>query len=196
MKKLLLLVIMTVLGLQVQAQIVSSRSSMKTKETKEAKSMAGTMAVGTQLGYAGYGDGYNPFGIGAKFQYGLTDAFRGELSYNYWFPKDKVGSWDANLNFHYLVDLADNMKVYPLAGVTLVGFHGDNVASDKPIGFNVGAGIQYMVSQDIFLFAEAKYQSAKKTVTEEITAYGYTAKYEYDLKASGPVINVGFTVAF
>lgn len=177
MKKLMLMAVMMLMSIGAFAQ-------------------AGKMAVGTQLGYAGYGDGYNPFGIGAKFQYGLTDAIRGELSYNYWFPKDDLGCWDANLNFHYLVDLADNMKVYPLAGVTLVGFHGDHSTSDKPIGFNIGAGLQYMVSQDIYLFAEAKYQSAKKTITNEYSYMGYTYKQEYDLKAQGPVINVGFIVTF
>jgi len=166
MKKLMLMAVMMLMSIGAFAQ-------------------AGKMAVGTQLGYAGYGDGYSPLGIGAKFQYGFTDAIRGELSYDYWFPKDKVGCWDANLNFHYLVDMAENMKVYPLAGVTLVGLHGDDTPSDKAFGFNIGAGFQYLVSEDINLFAEAKYQSAKK---EE---HGINI-----VKAQGPIINIGFTVAF
>jgi hypothetical protein len=37
----------------------------------------GKMAVGANLGYAGYGDGYSPLGLGAKFQYEFVENIRG-----------------------------------------------------------------------------------------------------------------------
>ena len=37
----------------------------------------GKMAVGANLGYAAYGNSYNPFGIGAKFQYEFVENIRG-----------------------------------------------------------------------------------------------------------------------
>ena len=38
----------------------------------------GKMAVGANLGYADYGDGYSPMGLGAKFQYEFIQNLRGE----------------------------------------------------------------------------------------------------------------------
>ena len=66
-----------------------------------------------------YGSEIKNVGIGAKFQYGLTDAIRVEPSFNYYLKKDGVSLWDANVNFHYLFDVADKIKVYPLAGIGL-----------------------------------------------------------------------------
>lgn len=78
-----------------------------------AFAQAGKTAIGINAGYAAYGDGYNPFGIGAKFQYEFIDNVRGELAYNYWFPKDKAGLMDFDLNFQYLIPVGEAVKIYP-----------------------------------------------------------------------------------
>lgn len=71
-------------------------------------------AVGLNLNY---GSKPKNVGIGAKFQYGITDAIRIEPSFNYYLEKDGFGLWDVNANFHYLFNVAEKVNVYPLVGI-------------------------------------------------------------------------------
>ena len=57
------------------------------------------------------------FGIGAKFQCELVDAFRVEPSFNYDFENANWRSWDVNVDFHYVVNVSNKFDVYPLAGL-------------------------------------------------------------------------------
>lgn len=75
----------------------------------------GEKAVGVNLGY---GTEISNLGIGAKFQYGITDAIRTEASFNYFLKKDGASMWDVNVNAHYLFPIAEKIKVYPLVGLT------------------------------------------------------------------------------
>ena len=95
-------------------------------------------------------------GIGAKFQYGLTDAIRVEPSFNYYLEKDGLSLWDANVNFHYLFDVADKVKVYPLAGIGLS--HWDAASSVNELAVNLGAGAEYQLNDQWAVGAELKYQ--------------------------------------
>ena len=87
MKKILMIAFMTVMSMGAFAQ-------------------DGKFAVGANVGFAAYGNKYNPFGLGAKFQYEFVENFRAEVAYNYWFPKDKAGIMDFDLNFQYLIPIA------------------------------------------------------------------------------------------
>lgn len=79
-----------------------------------AMAQKGEKAVGVNVNY---GSEISNVGFGAKFQYGITDAIRVEPSFDYYLEKDGVGFWDINVNFHYMFDVAENIKVYPLAGL-------------------------------------------------------------------------------
>ena len=114
----------------------------------------GQKAVGASLVY---GTEIENAGIGLKGQYNFTDALRGELSFDYFLKKDGVTFWDANLNLHYLFNLSEKAKVYPLAGITY-GHTSYDSASDGKIGFNAGGGIQYDLSDNLFVNAEVRYQ--------------------------------------
>ena len=148
----------------------------------------GKMAVGANLGYAGYGDGYSPLGLGAKFQYEFVENIRGEFAYNYWFAKDvegyKAGMMDFNLNFQYLFPVAEDIKVYPLAGVNLAMQHGDMPEKESIFGFNFGAGAEYYLESNLKLNLDIKYQYDKKT------------KDGLDIKFSGPVFQMGIAYIF
>ena len=96
MKKLFMVAIILMVGVGV---------AMAQKDVK---------AVGLNLNY---GSEISNLGIGAKFQYGITDAIRIEPSFNYYLEKDGLGLWDVNANIHYLFDVAEKIKVYPLAGL-------------------------------------------------------------------------------
>ena len=123
----------------------------------------GSTYVGAIVNY-GLHKNYKNFGIGAKVQYEFIDNFRAEASGNYFFKKDYCTMWDVNLNAHYLIPVADKLTVYPLAGLTLLGYKVEvlNVStSDSDFGFNVGAGIEYPITETIKLNFEAKYQYVK-----------------------------------
>lgn len=156
----------------------------------------GSMAVGAHLGYAGYGDGYSPLGLGARFQYEFVENIRGEIDGNYWFNKNSAGYWDANLNFQYLFPVTEDIKVYPLAGITLLGTHGFD-ENETAVGFNLGAGAEYYLDKNLKLSLDIKYQSAKKTETVTVSYLGQSISQDFDIiKANGPVFQFGIAYVF
>lgn len=124
----------------------------------------------------GYGSEMESFAIGAKYQYGITDAIRGEAAFNYFLEKNGVSMWGIDVTAHYLFNVGENFKVYPLAGVTYasakvewegysvnvpgygsVGTEGGS-ASEGAFGVNIGAGAEYSITENIAIGIEAKYQ--------------------------------------
>ena len=148
----------------------------------------GKFAVGANAGVALYGDDYNPFGVGAKLQYGFDGGFRTELAYNYWFAKEeagvKAGVMDIDLNLHYLIPVSEGLNVYPIVGANLALTHGDG-DSESIFGFQGGFGIEYYLSDNVKLNLDAKYQYNKKTVDYDIMGY-----------KNGPVIQAGIAYVF
>ena len=127
----------------------------------------GDFYIGTNISY---GFDMEMVGIGPKAQYFFTDAIRGEAGFNYFLEKDNVTAWDVQANVHYLFNLADKFKIYPLAGIgymkakvdiPTIEYEGVKVsgsASDGDIFFNLGGGVQYDLSSTVALNAELKYQ--------------------------------------
>ena len=136
--------------------------------------------AGVNVGYAGFGDGYNPFGVGAKFQCEFVENIRAEVDGNLWFKKDGFGMWNADLNFHYLIPVADGIKVYPLVGACMLDGYGDGVESDIRLGFNAGAGAEYFFTDNLKANLDVKYMYTKKD--------GY--------KIDAPVIAFGIAYCF
>ena len=120
----------------------------------------GDMGVGVNLSY-GTKSGFSNFGIGAKFQYNIIDNLRIEPSATYFLKKDNVSMYDINANVHYLFGISDSFRLYPLAGVCLLGTSGDwggESASASVFGFNLGGGAEYMLTETFSLNFEIKYQ--------------------------------------
>ena len=144
MKKLLLLVCAAVMSLSASAQ-------------------AGDKALGAQLLF---GSKTNNIGLGVKGQYYFTDQIRGEASFDYFFKNQGVSMWDINANVHYLFDVADKFKVYPLAGLGYTNwsykyeYAGAPVVegSDGRLAVNLGGGVEYELTKNLNVNAEAKYQ--------------------------------------
>ena len=144
MKKLLLLVCAAVMCLSASAQ-------------------AGDKALGAQLVF---GSETNNIGLGVKGQYYFTDQLRGEASVDYFFKNKGVSMWDINANVHYLFDVADKFKVYPLAGLGYTNWsyklEYDNVTlakgTDGRLAVNLGGGAEYELTKDLSVNAELKYQ--------------------------------------
>ena len=144
MKKLLVLVCAAVMSLSASAQ-------------------AGDKALGAQLVF---GSKTNSIGLGVKGQYYFTDQIRGEASFDYFFKNQGISMWDINANVHYLFDVADKFKVYPLAGLGYTNwsykyeFAGLPVVegTDGRLAVNLGGGAEYELTKDLSVNAELKYQ--------------------------------------
>lgn len=104
----------------------------------------------------GYGSEIEYFSIGAKYQYGITDALRAEAAFNYWLEDKVCSCFEIDVTAHYLFSVAENIKLYPLAGVMY--FKPDAEGVDGEFGINVGAGAEWSVSENIAINLEAKYQ--------------------------------------
>lgn len=156
MKKLLALAIIALVG-------VATASAQK-----------GQMAAGGNLLY---GTEINSVGIGAKFQYGIIDHLRGEASFNYYFQNKGFRMWDLNANAHYLFDITEKFRAYPLAGLTVVNksyAHIDD--SITRFGLNLGGGCEYDVNPNIVLNAEFKY-SIVSTIDQAVFSVGAAYKF-------------------
>ena len=122
----------------------------------------GDFAVGAQVTY---GFDMEQLGLGVKAQYNFTDPIRGEAQFNYYPKKDYVTCWDIQANVHYLFDVADQFKVYPLVGIgylhakasaDILGY--EVSASDGDLFFNAGGGVQYNLTDNFAIGGELKYQ--------------------------------------
>ena len=162
---------------------------------------AGKFAIGANAGIAAYGNEYNPFGVGAKAQYSITENFRAEAAFNYWFPKNDAGIMDFDLNLQYLIPIVDKLYIYPLVGANLGMTHGDAFKDifDKQqtiFGLQGGAGIEYFLTDNVKANFDIKYQYNKKTESTTTTYKGNTYSSEYEMKYDGPVFQVGIAYVF
>jgi len=158
MKKYFIVAIMAVLGLCASAQ-------------------QGQKAIGVNLGVAPCledGSSLTNFGLGAKFQYNITDPIRIEGTMDYWFESKGCSMFDITANVHYLVNIGQSgFRIYPLAGIGYanVGVDGYRVDSDDEdllifkdswhynrFVFNLGIGGEFDITENLTLGAEFKYQ--------------------------------------
>ena len=156
-------------------------------------------AIGGNVGVGIYKDSYSPFGFGPKIQAYFWRQLRGELSFNYWTKKDNLGFMDFNANLHYVFNVAKNINLYPVGGITVVTTHGlpDGVDNITMVGANLGGGAEFFIAPQLKLNLELKYQYAEKeeSYSYSLGSYGYrdyTVKYE----AEGPVFQAGLAFCF
>ena len=131
-------------------------------------------------------------GLGAKLQFYASHALRLEGSFNSFFERKHVGYWDTNLNLHYVFYLKEGFSFYPILGATFMHGHYDNgVYSNREgcFGLNAGAGLQYDVTEHLYLMAEGVYRYSNKRCLD---AYAGSAR-DYFV---GPRVNVSIGVAY
>lgn len=124
----------------------------------------GDVAVGANISY---GTEISSPGIGVKGQYNLTDAVRGEASFDYFLENSGMKMFDVCLNLHYLFSAGEKVSVYPLAGLSVTNFtakyeyqeydYSDSLSTTK-LGVNLGGGVQYAVNEKVNIGLELKYQ--------------------------------------
>jgi outer membrane protein X len=135
----------------------------------------GDKAAGANI-VLGSGNGLSNFGLGAKFQYNVSDPIRLEGAFTYFMPKEygfgtaKLSMWDFSVNGHWLFPASDKINVYPLAGLGVLGTKAKvdldlggfgNVggsASTTEFGLNIGGGADFNIANATLLNVEAKYK--------------------------------------
>ena len=150
----------------------------------------GDMAVGLNLGVAPClesGASVTNFGIGAKFQYNVTNPIRLEAAFDYGFKNKGVDVMTIGVNAHYIFNVANKFNIYPLVGVgyahckatasgipdldendwldiaygkTDIDDYGtkEESGSANKFFFNVGVGGQYDLNDKLAVNLEIKYQ--------------------------------------
>lgn len=125
----------------------------------------GDMAVGLNLGVAPClesGADLTNFGIGAKFQYNVSNPVRLEAGLNYWFKDKGYSVLDIDVNAHYLISLGSKVKLYPLVGLGYTNLklslsEYNYSESENKMHINVGVGCEYNITEKISIDAEVKY---------------------------------------
>ena len=109
------------------------------------------------------------FAVGVHTLYG-TDVG----NFNYYFKTNGLEFWDLNANLHYLFNITDRFSAYPLGGLgyvnwkqTYTGIVYDNAGrpytgevstSGGKLGINLGGGVDFGLTEDLYLNGEVKYQ--------------------------------------
>lgn len=174
----------------------------------------GQSAVGINLGAAPClesGASLTNFEIGAKYQYGITDAIRLEAGLSYGIKSKGVGVFDIAANFHYLFNIGDKFKVYPLVGIGFGHISGGSFGKSEMESFlddlEAAAGINKYknngeentdeddssTSANKFLFNVGA--GAEYALTSKLSV-GVELKYQYMSHFSRLPITLGVTYRF
>ena len=174
----------------------------------------GDMAVGINIGVAPClekGAKVNNFGIGAKFQYSVTNPIRLEADVDYWFKDKGMDVFDISANVQYLFHcLNGKMTFYPTVGIGYGrlggGFGGDFDWDDYDDDYFWGRYAKgatrawdddddddYSTSANRFLFNVGV--GAEYAFTSKISA-GLEIKYQYMKDFSRLPITIGVSYHF
>ncbi|MDR2469213.1 MAG: porin family protein [Tannerella sp.] len=144
-----------------QAVIAAAIVTNVSAQIADSRPQQGDMAVGINL-VTGAGDHYINAGVGGMFRYYALAQLRGEGSFTYFLKKDSETLWDVSINAHYLLPAGGNVTVYPLAGASILGSSkgrgvGD-IFSASYAAINLGAGVDFSLTDNFFFNVEAKYK--------------------------------------
>lgn len=175
MKKTLFLAAMLAFAVQSQAQSTTQPLVPQPDNTN-------SKALGVNLLF---GNLNNNFGVGVKYQQFVDNHVRLEGSFGYYFPSNGVNAWDLNLNAHYVFRLNPKWAVYPLAGFSFTNW-GVKIGSinnttvytrSGSVGANFGAGVQYFLTNSIFVNAEGRQQVLSGNYSQANFSLGLVAKF-------------------
>lgn len=137
----------------------------------------GKLGIGLNIGYGTASDLKKP-SIGIKANYDITNLFSIAPSFNYYFQKKetyedfegKLKVWDINCDVHLNLLHKENLKLYPLAGISYLHAKAtasatiedyddiERSSSEGKVGVNLGVGAQFTVASRIIIAPELKYQ--------------------------------------
>ncbi len=179
MKKTLFLAAMLAFAVQSQAQTTTTTQAYLAPQPTTVPSKA----LGVNLLF---GSRNNNLGVGVKYQQFVDNHVRLEGSFGYYFPNNRKNAWDLNLNAHYVFRLNPKWAIYPLAGFSFViAGQGEETKSGNTIyaynhlslGANFGGGVQYFLSDNIFVNGEVRQQVLSGNFSQANISVGLGAKF-------------------
>lgn len=152
----------------------------------------GEMTAGVQFQVGAGGGLANP-GLGAKFSYSITDPWRLAASVDYDFKTKNTSVWDVNVDCHYQFFFGKGFRVYPLLGLTVVGYHSshkwvgyndligpvkmDISSNTTCFGMNIGGGFQYDINDAWGVYTEVKGQCVSNHGSRFVWSVGGCYKF-------------------
>lgn len=122
---------------------------------------AQNMGIGINLGAApvieGSGSPTN-FIIGVKYQYQPTKIIRLEADADFGLKDKGTRTFNAMANVHFMIPVANNFYMYPLAGLGYGYLSWEGGHSADKFAFNVGIGAEYEITRNFGIDFEFKYQ--------------------------------------
>ena len=158
MKKFFLTMCIALFAMGVQAQ----------EKGQFALGVKGGLAI-AKVEFGSESETFSRAAFGAFAQYSLTNHWRVELEGIYHPKKDHFSDFTVGLNIHYLINVAEDFKIYPQFGYALAftkteAYTDKNVTishdsdSDTDGGIQLGLGAQYNLGEQWFILADYKYQ--------------------------------------
>jgi opacity protein-like surface antigen len=154
--------------------VVAAMMATMSVNAQEKGDFAGGIHGGptfTHFEFLCYKENVTRFSFGIFGQYNLSNHWRMELAADYSPKKNDVKFWQAGLDFHYIINVSDNFKIYPLAGFAIQYIPGyttvddtknshieTTVDSGTDFGVEFGLGLQYNLGSNYFISGEYKYQ--------------------------------------
>lgn len=127
-----------------------------------ATATAREKTLGVKLGYAGRNK--SPL-MGLYFDYRFSNHFALSPNIDYVFRHDGTDAFIFNIDARFPFRVAPRFDVYPLVGIDYASwaYHHDNDSSERlnHLGFNFGAGCDYMCTSSLKLTFQAKYNAIK-----------------------------------
>ena len=175
-----------------------------------AYAQKGDMAVGLNLGVAPClekNSSLTNFGIGAKFQYNVTNPIRLEADVDYWFKAKGMDMFDITANVHYLFNVGSKIKVYPIVGIGYASVGGgysfdmddfDDIFGDYPFYSKASDDYDYEFdggSSRLNRFIFNVGVGGEYVITSKLSA-GLEIKYQYVKDFQRLPITIGATYHF
>ena len=128
-----------------------------------AHAQKGAMAGGLNFTVA-FGDHFSYTGLAPKFQYYLSDHFRGEADLTILLPENSETCLDLAAYAHYLFEINKKTFVYPIVGVGFFSRAYKSELSSWPTAA-FGGGIEYALSGRLSINGELKYKGVSGSGT-------------------------------
>ena len=147
---------------QTVSEASRTQPARETNRERTTTNSSGDKAFGGSL-IIGTGNSYTHWGIGAKYLYNVTNAFRLAGEFDFFPKKDFISWWDLSAYGHYLFSANDRITLYPSAGIGFVGmildFGGENF-SENVFAFSIGGGIDYTLpsNPNLMIFSELRFK--------------------------------------
>lgn len=152
----------------------------------EPEAKGGDWAIGLNINQGTPNPLFN-LGLGGKVQFYAARMFRLEASFNGFFKRRDVIYWDTNLNAHFVIYMKKRFSIYPLLGATIM--YGKYIDRGLGFGINVGAGLQYDITENLYATLEPYYKYSSKSSLD-------TENQDYQIGNSRVNISLGIAYRF